>query len=251
MNPRPDTWHKFFADFYGAIATADPWTGVAASAADFVGRSRVVVGLYERQSGTPLQVTSAGTPSNVQRLYYQYQGRDVVTARAMRVGANRALTRDEFIPWSDFRNTEFYNEFHRPAGIQDLSGIVVDEGPLRLLVYLFDHGAEAPLAAAAPSLEQLAPHLKTALRLRSMIHPPQAEARTWRAELLQRQFNLTPSEARVAMMLSSGLPTKEIARQLGLQPNSIRSQLKAIFAKTDTHSQVELVHLLLADNDIF
>ena len=42
------------------------------------------------------------------------------------------------------------------------------------------------------------------------------------------------------------MPTKDIGDRLLLKPDSVRSHLKAVFAKTGAHSQVELVHMLLS-----
>jgi DNA-binding CsgD family transcriptional regulator len=69
---------------------------------------------------------------------------------------------------------------------------------------------------------------------------------TWTVEGLQQIFGLTFSEARIAVLLAAGIPTTEIADRLHLQTASVRAHLKAVFAKTDTHSQVELVHALLS-----
>ncbi|SIO34126.1 DNA-binding transcriptional regulator, CsgD family [Bradyrhizobium erythrophlei] len=63
-------------------------------------------------------------------------------------------------------------------------------------------------------------------------------------ELLQALFDLSPAEARVAAMMTQGQSVKAIAESLSVQPNTIRVQLKAIFSKTGTGRQAELVSLL-------
>jgi DNA-binding CsgD family transcriptional regulator len=63
-------------------------------------------------------------------------------------------------------------------------------------------------------------------------------------EILQALFDLSPAEARVAAMIAEGHSVKTIAEQLSVQPNTIRVQLKAVFAKTGTGRQPELVSLL-------
>jgi DNA-binding CsgD family transcriptional regulator len=63
-------------------------------------------------------------------------------------------------------------------------------------------------------------------------------------EILQALFDLSPAEARVAAMIASGHSVKAIAAQLAVQPNTIRVQLKAVFSKTGTGRQPELVSLL-------
>jgi DNA-binding CsgD family transcriptional regulator len=63
-------------------------------------------------------------------------------------------------------------------------------------------------------------------------------------ELLSRAFGLSPAEARLASLMSSGTSTERAADELGLARETVRNQLKSIFAKTDTHRQSELVALL-------
>ncbi len=65
-------------------------------------------------------------------------------------------------------------------------------------------------------------------------------------EILRYMYQLTPAESRLAHKLVSGDPLKEIADQLGVTHNTARNQLKAIFAKTDTKRQSELVGLILS-----
>ena len=62
--------------------------------------------------------------------------------------------------------------------------------------------------------------------------------------VLEGLFDLTPAEARVARALAEGTSVAEIARRSGLSPGTVRVQLKAVFRKTDTRRQVDLVRLL-------
>jgi DNA-binding CsgD family transcriptional regulator len=57
-------------------------------------------------------------------------------------------------------------------------------------------------------------------------------------------YGLTPGEARVALAASSGLTTPETARRLGLSPNTIKTHLRKVFAKTGTNRQSELARLM-------
>jgi len=62
--------------------------------------------------------------------------------------------------------------------------------------------------------------------------------------LLRIAFGLTASEARLAARLASGVGINGAATFLGVNRETARSQLKAIFAKTNTHRQAELVGLI-------
>ena len=62
--------------------------------------------------------------------------------------------------------------------------------------------------------------------------------------MLVELFALTPAEARVASMIAAGSSPEEIAEELSLARETVRNQIKAIFAKTDTHRQNELAALI-------
>lgn len=64
--------------------------------------------------------------------------------------------------------------------------------------------------------------------------------------LLVRAYGLTGAECALAQELLSGAAMKQIAIRLGLSPNTIKTQLEGIFAKTGTHRQAQLVKLLTA-----
>jgi DNA-binding CsgD family transcriptional regulator len=58
-----------------------------------------------------------------------------------------------------------------------------------------------------------------------------------------RQFGLSPAQARVSALIVTGHSIASVARELHVSENTARSHLKQIFLKTDTHGQMELVHL--------
>ena len=58
-----------------------------------------------------------------------------------------------------------------------------------------------------------------------------------------RQYELTAAQAKVSALVFAGQSLATIAHSLNLSENTVRSHLKQIFQKTDTHGQMELVHL--------
>lgn len=58
-------------------------------------------------------------------------------------------------------------------------------------------------------------------------------------------YNLTPSEAQVAISLANGHSIDQIARKSNHSSHTIRSQLKSVFRKTGVSRQSELIKLLL------
>jgi DNA-binding CsgD family transcriptional regulator len=62
--------------------------------------------------------------------------------------------------------------------------------------------------------------------------------------LLSKAFGLSPAEARLASTIAEGIDPERAAQELGISRETVRSQLKAVFAKAETHRQSELVALL-------
>ena len=58
-----------------------------------------------------------------------------------------------------------------------------------------------------------------------------------------RQYELTAAQSKVSALVFAGQSLSTIAQSLNLSENTVRSHLKQIFQKTDTHGQMELVHL--------
>jgi DNA-binding CsgD family transcriptional regulator len=64
------------------------------------------------------------------------------------------------------------------------------------------------------------------------------------AHVLAGLFGLTPGEARVAQAAGTGLSPVDIAEQLAMTRESVRTYMKRVMAKTEVHSQAALVRLL-------
>ncbi len=64
------------------------------------------------------------------------------------------------------------------------------------------------------------------------------------ARRIGQAFGLTGAEARLAAELVEGAGVEGIALKFGISRDTARNQLKAIFSKTGTHRQAELVLLL-------
>jgi DNA-binding CsgD family transcriptional regulator len=62
--------------------------------------------------------------------------------------------------------------------------------------------------------------------------------------MLHRVFDLTPAEARLARKLARGDSLEQVAQSLDVKMTTARSQLAAIFAKTGTCRQAQLVAIL-------
>lgn len=74
---------------------------------------------------------------------------------------------------------------------------------------------------------------------------------TMTAELVMRLFDLSRSEADLAVALCAGKTLEEAALERQRSIHTIRSQLKSIFCKTGTNRQTDLVSLLLSSPAYF
>lgn len=111
-----------------------------------------------------------------------------------------------------------------PAAVSEESGEVTGQGAL----YVFYHPVAANRSRAA---------------LLTFYHPDSPPIVD--TGLLASAFDLTPAESRVACFIAEGRTPKEIAGKLGVQHDTVRKQLQAIYQKTWTNRQVDLIRLLL------
>ncbi|MYM54087.1 helix-turn-helix transcriptional regulator [Thalassovita mangrovi] len=80
---------------------------------------------------------------------------------------------------------------------------------------------------------------------RFMLVLRELEGRTkTRKQWLRKDFGLTVTEADLADLLVQGLSLKEVSKQLCISIWTVRSHLRAIFQKTGTHRQGELIAMI-------
>jgi DNA-binding CsgD family transcriptional regulator len=77
-----------------------------------------------------------------------------------------------------------------------------------------------------------------------LVLTPVVPAEVPTAEVLQGLFDLTAAEARVARSVAEGQTVEVIATSLGLSRETVRTQLKAVLAKTGSGRQAELAAML-------
>jgi DNA-binding CsgD family transcriptional regulator len=124
------------------------------------------------------------------------------------------------------------------AGLATLDGVSVGLGPVVIRRQarspVIVRALPVPPAAQSPFLGARAILTFTALEPK-----PRPVA-----ALLAQTFGLTAAEAKLAAALATGARLEAVAEELGISRHTARSQLKAVFAKTGTHRQSQLVALL-------
>jgi len=63
--------------------------------------------------------------------------------------------------------------------------------------------------------------------------------------LLQSAYGLTPAEAKVAVALIESSTAEQVATQLGTSPNTVRTQIKQIYAKLGVDTRARFVKLMM------
>jgi DNA-binding CsgD family transcriptional regulator len=77
-----------------------------------------------------------------------------------------------------------------------------------------------------------------------LVATPLGSSQTLSGDLLNGLFDLSPAEIRAAQGLLAGKSIDDLAADLGLSRETIRSQVKAVLAKTGTSRQADLMALL-------
>jgi DNA-binding CsgD family transcriptional regulator len=62
---------------------------------------------------------------------------------------------------------------------------------------------------------------------------------------LHDHFRLTPTESEISVRVAAGQSPREIARETRRSVETVRNQLKTVFSKTETHSQLQLAVKIL------
>ena len=96
----------------------------------------------------------------------------------------------------------------------------------------------APLARRESVLSNLMPAVCVLLTDPEM-------APTHSATMLRRAYGITTAEARLVERLVAGDSPQQAAQALGLSVSTVRNQLAALFRKTETSRQAELMRLLV------
>ena len=65
------------------------------------------------------------------------------------------------------------------------------------------------------------------------------------ADVLRALYSLSPAESELVQLLSSGYSLDEAARKRHVTMNTVKTQLKRVFAKTKTSGQADLVQMVL------
>jgi len=106
-------------------------------------------------------------------------------------------------------------------------------------------GSRLPLVKALADqlgLEQLAHIEAAAVRHRAV--PPRLMARLIRDETDQ---HITPRQRQILVLLCSGFRRQEIADELGITVETVKSHISHAYQVTGAHNQIQLINAFLED----
>jgi DNA-binding CsgD family transcriptional regulator len=116
-----------------------------------------------------------------------------------------------------------------------------EAGPLSLL--LEDENGQGLLLLHCFQLPKVAdPDLQAARYMITLRDPNYYPSRQWL--LFNKQFNLTPTEARLCRSFADGLTLNGYCKIWKVATSTARSQLHSVFGKTSTHRQCDLLRLI-------
>jgi DNA-binding CsgD family transcriptional regulator len=188
----------------------------------------------------------SGHDASVVRLYRERYGALNPYIEAMRTGAmppGRVVFGDDLIPEKALRATEFYQDWFRPNGMRyALGGHVQSRGGLALMVGMPRSRAAGPyLPDEVRTIQAYFGHIWRALEIQDEL-----ATRTAALDLdrIAARFQLTPAESRLLGLLAETGSLKKSAERAGRSYLTLRAQLRAVFEKTATHSQTDLMGLI-------
>lgn len=109
-------------------------------------------------------------------------------------------------------------------------------------IVIYGNGEPRYLVEAVPITAMLSGFFSAA-RLLLLVNPLKASADPGET-LLRQAFGLSRAEARLARTLALGHDLQEAAELLGIKMPTVKSQLSAVFWKTNTRRQAELIGLV-------
>jgi DNA-binding CsgD family transcriptional regulator len=121
-----------------------------------------------------------------------------------------------------------------------------DQGPSRNEVMVITRPqGKRPLPLMIGTLLAAQPDTATNAA-RAVIFMSDPDGRLGTSAAIETLYGLTPAEAELVRLISEGRSLEQVAAARGVTMNTVRSQLKQVFSKTDTSRQGELVHLVLS-----
>ena len=152
---------------------------------------------------------------------------------------------ERHLPYKEYLDTEYYQDWWRPYDMYYTAGgrFVGRDGQSIKLSLPRSRRAGPYAEEQTAALTCYARHIVRAVALQRLAHERSADLSF---ELIAETYGLSPAETRLLEELSNTGSLKEASEQINRSYHTVRSQLRALFLKTGTSSQVQLMRLVHA-----
>jgi DNA-binding CsgD family transcriptional regulator len=252
MPPRDSTVVLSLVDkLYAAALDGEKWGGFLSSAAEAVGanhafvcqldhhqRSLSYVGLQQgNRNAVPVRRYGTLMEDDPRRAIFDSRPNE---AAHCRMGLSQAR----------LRGSRTYRNYLQPLNIEYtmVTCLPVREGFTHDLGFTRTRDGTVFKSDECDLLNQLVPHLRRAFEISRVLEeraaPVQPQPIVCDHLTLQTRLGLSPSQARLAVLLFSGKSVKDAARDLHVTEGTARQYLKIAFERTGAKRQLDLIRLI-------
>ncbi len=166
-------------------------------------------------------------------------------------GGERGFFRLRDVAPERFRQSQYYRTYYRTAGLTDECGYLISiRGRGFVNLALSRTGATPFTRAQTTLLGDLTPLIEHLCgdHWRRIKRRPAAGNLRGQLDSALRNFGasvLTQRECEVVNLMLLGHPTKTIAEELGISPETVKLHRKHAYAKLDVHNQAQLFYLFI------
>jgi DNA-binding CsgD family transcriptional regulator len=159
-------------------------------------------------------------------------------------------TSDELLSEAKLRETEFYRGWMQPRGWGHSAAVSLASSEHgRCILFAFRSPNHPFTEKELTVITGLAPHLAMAAQIERRLRELKHTINRLRNGAVQTdtltRFNLSPTEARIALAIAQGQSPKEYAHRAGVTIDTVRWHVKRIHKKLGVNRQADLVRLLL------
>lgn len=236
------------------------------------GNSGILILRSSRLGEPPMSVVHGYVPRADSSYFNYYMAIDPF----VQLPEGRAVTMHDFVDAEELERSEYFREYLMPLDMVYALGVDLrDKDRYHVRLRICRPRREGNFTASDCSyVETFIPHLRTGIRLFTELDQIRSERgfyaeamdqltlativldETCRilhaneeppmsCEVIQKLFGLTPKEATLALRLAAGESLLDAARTLNMSPNTARTHLRSVFAKTGVDRQASLVRVLL------
>jgi DNA-binding CsgD family transcriptional regulator len=243
---RPDEQHVLgLIDLiYDAGIGNEDWAGVLRRLGDVLGGEAVVLRRLAPATPGPATLATETDPDYVASYQGHYHRLLPLLPLLPRLRPGTAFAHSALIPNSEYRRTEFYNDFMHPQGKDHgLYWVDFDRGSLSAMLSVWrplrrPDWDDEPLRM----LRAIGPHLGRALRIERGLAVAGGPA----APAAQRPaLSLTPRECDCLGWIARGASSKETARQLSLSVYTVNEYVASAMRKLGAGSRAQAVAMAL------